>query len=322
TDPTSLGVPPGLGWALVFTPSLGAVSRWFPSHRPLATGLAVSGAAASGLALGPLVPLALERYGWRGALLLLAAVSLNLVAAAALLRPPPSIPTVTTTTKPTHEEPPALLALLRHGPFLRFAASFALLDAGYYVPFVHGAARAHELGGGPRAAGAVLAAMAVADGAGRLLAGWLAARPASAPLLWHLRGWAALAGVLALMLPLAGGPGGLAALAAAYGGCAGAVAPLQFAGAAEVAGQGREELGIGLMQVVESAGSLLGAPLAGWLRDLTGDFTVSFLTAGAFLLAGTLLLLTLLQGVHNPTPTPDSPENPPEPPKAALEPSV
>ncbi|EOA92856.1 hypothetical protein Anapl_18493, partial [Anas platyrhynchos] len=33
--------------------------------------------------------------------------------------------------------------------------------------------------------------------------------------------------------------------------------------------------------------------LSGWLRDLTGDFTASFLAAGAFLLAGSLLILTL-----------------------------
>ncbi|NWS17661.1 MOT11 protein, partial [Pachyramphus minor] len=54
--------------------------------------LVVSGATVSGLALGPLMPLALDAYGWRGALLLLAAVSLNLLVAAALLRPPRAAP--------------------------------------------------------------------------------------------------------------------------------------------------------------------------------------------------------------------------------------
>lgn len=32
--------------------------------------------------------------------------------------------------------------------------------------------------------------------------------------------------------------------------------------------------------------------LPGWLRDLTGSYTVSFLTAGAFLLASSLILAT------------------------------
>ncbi|XP_077049029.1 monocarboxylate transporter 13-like, partial [Agelaius phoeniceus] len=296
----SLGGLTGLGWSLSFTPALGAVSRWFPRRRALATSVAVSGAAVSGLALAPLLPPALDSYGWRGALLLLAAVSLHLVAAAALLRPPPRTP----------REPPepsgTLLRLLRHGPFLRYAAAFALLDLGYYVPFVHGAGRALELGLDGRAAAAVVAAMAALDGAGRLAAGWLAERPAAA-LLRQLAAWAALAGLVALATPLGTSFGALAALAAAYGGCAGAVAPLQFAGVAQVVGAGRAAMAIGVMQMVESVGSLLGAPLAGWLRDVTGDFTVSFLAAGAFLLASSLLILTL------PPAPPEPPPSPPEP---------
>ena len=50
----------GLGWALVFTPSLGAVSRYFPTRRAMATGLAMAGASVVGLALGPLIPLLLD----------------------------------------------------------------------------------------------------------------------------------------------------------------------------------------------------------------------------------------------------------------------
>ncbi|XP_064256861.1 monocarboxylate transporter 13-like [Passer domesticus] len=298
----SLGGLTGLGWSLAFTPALGAVSRWFPRRRALATGLAVSGAAVSGLALAPLLPLALDAYGWRGALLLLAAVSLHLVAAAALLRPPRA--------PPEPPEPPgglrALPWLLRHGAFLRYAAAFALLDAGYFVPFVHGAGRALELGCDGDRAAAVVAAMAALDGGGRLAGGWLAARPGAA-LLRQLAAWAALAGLAALALPLGRSFGALAALAAAYGGCAGAVAPLQFAGVAEVVGAGRAALAIGAMQMFESVGSLLGPPLAGWLRDVTGDFTVSFLAAGAFLLASSLLILTL------PRAPPEPPPSPPEP---------
>ncbi|KAM9166956.1 LOW QUALITY PROTEIN: monocarboxylate transporter 13-like [Mergus octosetaceus] len=282
----SVGLLAGLGWALVFTPSLGTVGRYFPARRALATGLAMSGASVSGLALGPLVPLLLDTYGWRGSPLM-AAISFNLVAAGALLRP---------LDAPNESPGPAqgqrgLSRLLRHGPFLRYALAFMLVDAGYYVPYVHGPARAHEVGCDERRAGLVMAATAVADGSGRVVAGWLAARPA-APLLHHLFGWSALTGLALLLLPLGTSFGGLLALALAYGFCAGAVVPLQFTGVAEVVGAGRLLHAIGLMQMFESFGSLLGAPFAGWLRDLTGDFTAS-LAAGAFLLTGSLLILTL-----------------------------
>ncbi|XP_053908684.1 monocarboxylate transporter 13 [Cuculus canorus] len=313
----SVGLLAGLGWALVFTPSLAAVGRHFAARRAWATGLAVSGASVSGLATGTLVPLLLDAYGWRGALLLLAAISFNLVAAGALLPPLPKPPE---NAEPP-PEPPGLLGLLRRGPFLRYAVAFVLVDAGYYVPFVHGEVRAHEVGCDDHRAGLVMAAMAAADGSGRVASGWLAAR-SKAPLLRHLFTWVALTASVSLLLPLGTSCWGLFPLAAAYGFCAGAVVPLQFAGVAEVSGVGRLGHAIGLMQAFESVGSLLGPPVAGWLHDTTGDFTVSFLTAGAFLVAGSLLILTLpgclCPGGNGGDPTaptdgPQLPLRPPEP---------
>ncbi|XP_068524568.1 monocarboxylate transporter 13-like isoform X2 [Anas acuta] len=254
----SVGLLTGLGWALVFTPSLATVGRYFPARRALATGLAMSGASVLGLVLAALVPLLLDAYGWRGTLLVMAAVSFNLLVAGALLRP----------LKTPKESPgPArgrwgLWRLLRHGPFLRYSLAFVLVDAGYYVPHVHGPARAHEVGCTEHQAGQAMAAMAVADGGGRVLAGWLAPRLA-VPLLHHLLAWGALTGLALLLLPLGTSFGGLLALVLAYGFCAGAVVPLQFTGVAEVMGAGRLLHAIGLMQMLESVGSLLGAPLAG-----------------------------------------------------------
>ncbi|XP_068520717.1 LOW QUALITY PROTEIN: monocarboxylate transporter 13-like [Anas acuta] len=221
-----------------------------------ATGLAMSGASVLGLVLVALVPLLLDAYGWRGTLLVMAAISFNLLACGALLRP----------LKTPKESPgPArgrwgLWRLLRHGPFLRYSLAFVLVDAGYFVPHVHGPARAHEVGCDEHQAGQAMAG----DGGGRrVLSVWLAPRLA-VPLLHHL-----------------------------FGFCGGTVVPLQFTGVAEVMGAGRLLHAIGLMQMLESVGSLLGAPLAGWLRDLTGDFTAPFLVAGTFIVAGSLLIFTL-----------------------------
>ncbi|NXI40125.1 MOT13 protein, partial [Galbula dea] len=256
----SLGLLAGLGWALVFTPSLGAVGHYFPTRRALATGVAVSGASISGLALGPLVPFLLDTYGWRGALLLLAATSFNLLAAGALLRPPPPIPEELLDLP--EEGALGLVRLLRHGPFLRFSLAFVLIDAGYYVPFVHGEALAHEIGCGGSQAGLAMAAMMVADGGGRLTAGWLATGLAT-PLLRQLLAWVVSGGLVLFLLPLGTSFGLLLALGLVYGFCAGAIVPLQFAGVAEVVGSRRLVNAIGLMQMFESLGSLLGPPLAG-----------------------------------------------------------
>lgn len=250
----------GLGWALVFTPSLGAVSRYFPTRRAMATGLAMAGASVVGLALGPLIPLLLDAYGWRGSLLLLAALSFNLMVAGALLRPL-DVPTESPRPPPARGQG-GLRGLLHHGPFLRYALAFVLVDAGYYVPHVHGPARAQEVGCDEQRAGLVMAVTAVADGIGRVVAGLLAAHP-TASLLRHLFAWSVLTGLALLLFPLGTSFGGLTAVGLGYGFCAGAMVPLQFTGVAEVVGAGRLLHAIGLMQMFESVGSLLGAPFAG-----------------------------------------------------------
>lgn len=69
--------------------------------------------------------------------------------------------------------------------------------------------------------------------------------------------------------------------------------------------------------------------ILGWLRDVTGNYTISFLAAGAFLLAGSLLILTLPGFFHasqdagskegSPAPAPTGPETPC---RSALEPAM
>ncbi|XP_039356021.1 monocarboxylate transporter 13-like [Mauremys reevesii] len=287
----SIGVLSGLGWALVFTPSVASVARYFAKRRTFATGLAVSGAGLASFAFSPLFQLLVDTYAWRGALLVVAGISFNLVAAGALLRP----------LEPEGEETsgglPAFSSLCQprlacHRPFLLFAAAFVLVDAGYYVPYVHLVPHARELGFDEYRAAFLLSSAAVADLCGRVAGGWLADRVAIR-LVRSLTLWTILTGLSMLLLPLGQIYSLLMGLCICYGFCAGALVPLQFSGMAEIVGTGRIMEGIGLMQMMESAGSLVGAPLSGWLRDMTGDYTASFTVAGAFLLAGSLLLFAL-----------------------------
>ncbi|KAM7068558.1 monocarboxylate transporter 13 isoform 2-T2 [Molossus nigricans] len=88
-------------------------------------------------------------------------------------------------------------------------------------------------------------------------------------------------------------PAALVALAMAYGFTSGALTPLAFSMLPELVGTGRIYCGLGLVQMVESIGGLLGSPLSGYLRDVTGNYTASFVVAGTFLLAGSGVLITL-----------------------------
>lgn len=81
--------PPGLGWGLVFTPMVSTVMANFTRRRALAVGLGFSSIGLSSFAFNPLFQLLVETYAWRGALLILGGISLNIMACGAVIRPQP-----------------------------------------------------------------------------------------------------------------------------------------------------------------------------------------------------------------------------------------
>lgn len=83
----SIFYPPGLGWGLVFTPMVATVMANFTRRRTLALGLGFSSIGLSSFAFNPLFQLLVEMYAWRGALLILGGLSLNIVPCGALIRP-------------------------------------------------------------------------------------------------------------------------------------------------------------------------------------------------------------------------------------------
>ncbi|XP_046945743.1 monocarboxylate transporter 11 [Lynx rufus] len=287
----------GSGWALVFAPALGTLSRYFSRRRVLAVGLALTGNGASSLLLAPTLQLLLDTFGWRGALLVLGAITLHLAPCGALLRPlvlpgdPPA-------------PPRGPLAALGLGLFARrafsvFALGTALVGGGYFVPYVHLAPHALDRGLGGYGAALVVAVAAVGDAGARLISGWLADQ-GWVPLSRLLLVFGALTGlgVLAVGLaPLAGSQegcrGALLAAAGAYGLSAGSYAPLVFGVLPGLVGVGGVVQATGLVMMLMSLGGLLGPPLSGFLRDETGDFTASFLACGSFILSGSFIYMGL-----------------------------
>ncbi|XP_047465928.1 monocarboxylate transporter 12-B-like [Mugil cephalus] len=83
----SMGGLTGLGFALCYTPAIALVGCYFRRRKALAYGIAMSGSGIGTFVLAPAVTLLIERYSWRGALLVLSAFVANLCVCGALLRP-------------------------------------------------------------------------------------------------------------------------------------------------------------------------------------------------------------------------------------------
>ncbi|XP_054850526.1 monocarboxylate transporter 11-like [Eublepharis macularius] len=282
----TLGFLTGCGWALAFAPVMGTLARYFSSRRSLAMGLALTGNGLSSFALSPLLRLLAESLAWRGALLVTSALSLHLVVCGALLRP--------LVLRGDQLEPGSLFdwGLFTQRGFGAFSFGTALLAAGYFTPYVHLEPYGRVLGLDPYKAATLVSVAALSDALARLLAGCFADRRLILParLLVLLN---SLTGCSLLLLPLAASYVDSLVLALLYGVSAGSFATVAFGVLPEIVGVARVVNATGLCLMAMSVGGLLGPPLSGFLRDITGNFTVSFLVGGAFVLSASLVFLAL-----------------------------
>ncbi|XP_041853144.1 monocarboxylate transporter 13 isoform X2 [Melanotaenia boesemani] len=77
----------GFGYALTWTPTVTMLGMYFEKRRPVANALASSGECIVTFILTPLFQLLIDTFSWRGALLILGGLQLNLCVCGMLLRP-------------------------------------------------------------------------------------------------------------------------------------------------------------------------------------------------------------------------------------------
>ncbi|XP_037614735.1 monocarboxylate transporter 13 isoform X2 [Sebastes umbrosus] len=300
----TMGLISGLGWGLVFTPMVATVMANFTRRRVLALGLAFSSIGLSSFAFNPLFQLLVEMYAWRGALLILGALSLNIVPCGALIRPQPRSKAPAKVDSESKSSCAAVLrrvssylelSLLFERPYITYTLAISLLNVGYFVPYFHLVAHSRQAGFSEYQSAFVMSAAGAADILGRVVSGWFSDLR-HFRLIHLLTAWTTLAGLFIMLLPvssLSGSYTALMAISLLYGFCSGALTSVVFAVVPMIVGVERTMGGLGLLQLIESSAGLLGTPLSGLLKDITGDYMASFMVAGSFLIQGTLLMTTL-----------------------------
>ncbi|KAM7366293.1 hypothetical protein PAMP_015744 [Pampus punctatissimus] len=300
----TMGLISGLGWGLVFTPMVATVMANFTRRRTLALGLAFSSIGLSSFAFNPLFQLLVEVYAWRGALLILGGLSLNIVPCGALIRPrrrskaPAKVHAESRSSCATalHRISSYLeLSLLCERPYITYTMAVTLLNVGYFVPYFHLVAHSRQVGFSEYQAAFVMSAAGATDIFGRVVSGWFSDL-GHFRLIHLLSLWTTLAGVFIMLLPVSSMSGSYSAMVAIsllYGFCSGALTSVVFAGVPTVVGVERTMGALGLLQLIESGAGLLGTPLSGFLKDITGNYIASFAVAGSFLILGTLTMATL-----------------------------
>jgi MFS family permease len=281
----SIGI--GLGVGLVYVPAVGAVQPWFVANRAAASGLAIAGIGAGNVA-GPLLAAWwIEQLGWRGAYVALAAGILALgLLAALLLRQKAS----------RHQQAGdgvGVAAALRTTPFWLLYLALIFSCVGTFVPMVHLAPYALDLGMSEAQGVALVSLIGVGSLLGRFTVGPFADRLGR-----HGSLAAMFAGLGAMLLVWWASTAywALALFALVFGVCYGGYVALlptlvmDRYGARAVSGI------IGVLYTGAGIGTLLGPWLAGLAYDALGAYDLPIFVGAllAFLAAGCVLVL-----IHN-----------------------
>ena len=280
------------------------VSRWFDTYRGTVMGVLSAATATGQLIFLPQMALAVEHFGWRAAVLLIAG-------AAAILAPviwifmrdrPADLglwPVGATKPPPPAQRAgnPAVAAIMALREGMR-SRDFWLLAGTFFVCGLstNGLIGTHLISacfdhGIPevKAAG-LLAAMGVFDMVGTTLSGWLSDRWDSRKLLFWYYG---LRGISLIFLDWAFGPDvfGLWLFAVFYG--LDWIATVPPTVKLTTAAFGRERAGVmfGWIFASHQLGAATAAFLAGWIRTDLGDYQLAFISAGLTCLVAALMAL-------------------------------
>lgn len=275
------GLGVGIGVACGYVPMVAVVGGWFERRRSAALGVAVCGIGLGTVVSSPSAAALIDRFGWRTTYVVFAAAASAMLVVAALVaeRPPRSVAAAGV----------PLRRIMRTRPFLLLYGSTLLLSLALFQVFVYLPSFAEDQGVGQVPAAALVAVVAGASIAGRLLLGPVADR------FGRIRTYRASFLVLALSFGVwlaAPSYAWLVVFALVVGASYGGFIALAPAVVAEVFGTVGLGGLIGFVYTGAGVGALLGPPLAGQVIDAAG-YWWAIAASGIVALAAWAALLPL-----------------------------
>ena len=295
------GIGVGIGVGLSYVPSIAAVQRWFVRRRGTASGIAVAGIGVGTLVGAPLAHLLIAGMGWRQTYLVLAVLTvIGAVVSGILIRSAPEhygqAPDGDPPSPGGGSTLPAGLALgqaIRTAPFWAIYVGALLMSFGLFVPFVHLAPYASDLGLGEGFGVLLIVLLGVGSTVGRFLfasvTNWLGRRLSFAMMYIG-------AGAMLVVWSQSTSAPALIVFALVFGAFYGGFVAIAPSLAADYFGGRALGSIIGALYSGVAFGALLGAPVAGYAFDFFGSY------AGAILAGSALCLVSFVLTLMTPEP--------------------
>ncbi|XP_037831635.1 monocarboxylate transporter 13 isoform X2 [Kryptolebias marmoratus] len=255
----TMGFLEGSGISFSWVPAMSMVNHYFARWRPIAYALASSGECVFSMIFSPVFKWLIETYTWRGALLIIGGLQLNLCVCGALMRPLPAAAEDDAAALPSGRKAVFQCSLLKKPELLLYILFAVFAAAGFFIPTLFLVPFASSLGVEEYWPAFILSVLAVADLAGRLFCGWLA----NMRLLRSLQLLAVvttLTGMVLLLLPVGRNFWAILGFALLYGFLFGCMVALHVTSIVDIVTLEGFDSGLGLFMLFRSIGGFIGPP--------------------------------------------------------------
>lgn len=298
------GIGAGVGVGLSYVPSVAAVQRWFVRKRGVAVGLAVAGIGVGTLIGAPLAHELIARVGWRQTYLVLAGLTvLGAIASGFLVRRPPEFyglapdgdPPAPAGAPPVIPPGLTLRAAVRTGPFWGIYGGALLMSFGLFVPFVHLAPYAADIGLGESFGVLLIVLLGVGSTVGRFMFSSLTNR------FGRRLSFACMylgAGLMMVLWSQSSSAPALIVFALLFGAFYGGFVAIAPSLAADYFGGRALGSVIGALYSGVGIGALLGSPAAGYAYDFFGSYAGAILAGAALCVVSFVVTLLMPEPTH------------------------
>uniref|UniRef100_X2AU40 Major facilitator superfamily (MFS) profile domain-containing protein n=1 Tax=Capitella teleta TaxID=283909 RepID=X2AU40_CAPTE len=291
-----------IGGGCMYIPSQVIVQQYFRKHRAIAAGISTAGMSFAALSMSPVMRLSIEEFGFRGGLLMVAAMSLQCLVPCMMLRPHPR----TAMKHKTNIEPPEQkqvesqvakpanyakriyatldrsldFSLLKRWDFLLFVTSCVPNSTGIAIYNAYAIQKAIYSGVSPILASFVNTTLGSGSVLGRLVSGSLGNLSCTN----RIAQFSISTGLLGVVVLIAIYDTSSAAfhltIAGICGYFVGSYQALFATVAVDIVSLERLPHAMGWIQLARAMACMLVIPIGGWLYDIFGSYTTTFIFAG------------------------------------------
>lgn len=277
------GIIAGFGYSFAFISGVSIVGQWFTTLRGLAVGIAVAGSGVGQFCMSQITGALIEAHGWRFAIRVLALINFVGLLICALLTKR-LLPLVAATKANSSSE------LFKDPKFVQLYIGVFFNTLGMYMPYTYLPLYAQRYGVSLSQSVLILSLVGLASAVGRIMIGILADTVGKLEML-KLCMFGGGAATLCWMA--CNNFASILVYGLFFGFFAGGAISLMPTVSAELFGVKKLGAIVGTLFTSSAVGSLLSAPIGGFLYDATGDYYAAISVVGSFLLMGFFVIFTL-----------------------------